>query len=341
MTKLQEKIKLTFLILFVLLSPLTKNVQADTGGSAHSIPGHLIKASFLNLKEDLQEAAGAGRVLAIFFGQTGCSYCELIHKVNFADKPIADLLKSNFDVVELDSLGSREVKDFSGAVMTEKQFAYKVGIQFSPMLVFYLGDGTEVFRMKGYYKPDQFKAALQFIAGGHYKSTNFRAYSAAHVPQSVAKSGLIDEMFFVKTGNINKLALDAKKRNKGVALLFTQNQCSSCVELHEEIFSDAAIVSRLASKYEVVRINVLGKSEIKDLSGKATTEAKLAEALRIRYTPTIVFLDEAGSEIIRYESYLKRHDFTGLVQFVTTDAWQHTTSFQDWLRDEFYAARKL
>lgn len=327
--------KLFVCILFVMMTTWGQNVRADTG------PDHLIKDSFLNLKEDLQEAAERGRVLAIFFGQTGCSYCALIHKVNFADKSIADLLKSHFDVVELDSLGSREVKDFSGVAMPEKQFAYQLGIQFSPMLVFYLGDGTEVFRMKGYYKPDQFKAALQYIAGGHFKSTNFRAYSSAHITQTAAKSGLIDERFFTKTVDINKLAVAAKKHSKGVALLFTQDQCPSCVELHEEIFSDAAIVGRLAKKYEIVRINVLGQSAIKDLSGKPTTESQLADALRIRYTPTIIFLDHAGSEIIRYESYLKRQDFTGLVQFVTTNAWQHTPSFQDWLRDDFYGARKL
>ena len=326
----------TFLLLLMMMAAFGQTVQAGTAN-----PAHLIKSSFLNLKEDLAEAAGRGRVLTIFFSQTGCSYCELVHKVNFADQAIADLLKSHFDIVELDSLGSREVKDFSGVAMPEKQFAYQVGIQFSPMLVFYLGDGTEVFRMKGYYKPDQFKVALQYIAGGHFKSTSFRAYASEHLPHTVVKSGLIDEAFFAKTNDISQLAVEAKKQNKGLALLFTQAQCPSCVELHQEIFSDTAIVDRLTSKYAVVRINVLGQSAIKDLFGQPTTESRLADALRIRYTPTIVFLDHTGAEIIRYESYLKRQDFTGLVQFVTTNAWQKTPSFQDWLRDTFYAARKL
>lgn len=326
-----------FFIMLAVVSTMLgmQSSNADTGDR------HIAKDSFLNLKDDISEAAVNGRILTVYFEQDGCSYCELIHKVNFADKSIADLLKSKFDLIQLNSLGSREVIDFTGVAMTEKQFAYKLGIQFSPMLVFYSGDGTEIFRMKGYYKPDQFKVALQYLAGGHYKSTNFSAYAVENLPPVETRSGLIDEKFFTKTGNINKLAKQAEKNSKGIALLFTQEQCASCVELHKEIFSDAEIVSGLTKKYEIVRINVRGKSEIKDLSGKTVNESKLADALGVRYTPTIIFLDGSGAEIIRYESYLKRKDFTGLVKFVTTDAWRQSNSFQDWLRDDFYGARKL
>jgi len=320
----------------MMLIVFSQNIHADVEGGLH-----IAKDSFLNLKDDLNEAASNGRILAVYFEQNGCSYCELIHRVNFADKAIVDLLKSRFDLIQLNSLGSREVRDFTGAAMTEKIFAYQVGIQFSPMIIFYSGDGAEIFRMKGYYKPNQFRAALQYLADGRYKSQSFKDYAAANIPQVSAKSGLIEEAFLIKTANIESLATVAKNNNKGVALLFAQEQCASCVELHEEIFSDAAMVKRLTEKYAVTRINVLSKSDIKDFSGNNIQEGKLADKFRIRYTPTIIFLDANGKEIIRYESYLKRQDFAGLVTFVTTDAWRSALSFQDWLRDEYYGARKL
>jgi len=320
----------------LLACALTQNVHGETTDI-----DHVVKESFLNLKDDLSEAAVSDRILAIYFEQNGCSYCELIHKVNFADKAIVDLVKSKFDVIQLNSLGSREVRDFSGAVMTEKEYAYKLGIQFSPMMVFYAGNGAEIFRMKGYYKLAEFKAALSYLSTGQYKTQSFKDYAAANIPQVQAKSGLIDEKFLARSDDLKRLAKDARKNGKGVALLFTQKQCSSCVELHEEIFSDAAIVARLTEKYAVTRINVIGQDEIRDLSGKKVQETKLADTFGVRYTPTIIFLDQSGKEIIRYESYLKRQDFEGLLKFVATDAWRQTRSFQDWLRDEYYGAKKL
>ena len=335
--KVAMKLRISILATIGLLAcALTQIAHAETTGI-----DHVVKESFLNLKDDLNEAAASDRILVIYFEQNGCSYCELIHKVNFADKAIVDLVKNKFDVIALNSLGSREVRDFSGAVMTEKEYAYKLGIQFSPMMVFYAASGAEIFRMKGYYKPAEFKAALSYLSTGQYKTQSFKEYAATNIPQVQAKSGLIDEKFLKRTDDLKRLANDAKNNSKGVALLFTQKQCASCVELHEEIFSDAAIVARLTEKYTVTRINVIGRDEMHDLSGKKVQETKLADALGVRYTPTIIFLDQSGKEIIRYESYLKRQDFEGLLKFVTTDAWRQALSFQDWLRDEYYGAKKL
>ncbi|MYG51452.1 MAG: thioredoxin, partial [Rhodospirillaceae bacterium] len=39
--------------------------------------------SFLDLKEDLQEAADAGKRLVILWEQKGCPYCKELHHVNF------------------------------------------------------------------------------------------------------------------------------------------------------------------------------------------------------------------------------------------------------------------
>ena len=41
--------------------------------------------SFLDLKDDMQEATKAGKRFAIIWEQKGCPYCRYVHTVNFAD----------------------------------------------------------------------------------------------------------------------------------------------------------------------------------------------------------------------------------------------------------------
>ena len=289
------------------------------------------KDSFLNLKDDLNEANKAGHVLVLFFEQDGCPYCAEIHKVHFADKKIVELIKKRFDVVQLDIWGGREVTDFAGKTVSEKQLARNLKIQFSPMVSFIGPDGKEIFRMAGYYKPHLFKAALDYVADGDYKKISFREYAAKHAPEE-AKAGLIDEPFFSKSRDLKAAAAAAAKHGKGIALLFEQAQCADCVEMHKKSFGDPAVVKKLSQNFDVVRINMWDQKALVDLTGNKTTETKLAAALQVRYSPTIIFFDKNGKEILRHESYLKPEHFATLLTYLTTDARIKYKSFQDWLR---------
>lgn len=313
-------------ILFLLSSLVIPNAAA-----LGSQP--FFKNSFLNLKTDLTEAAKVGRILMVIYEQEGCVYCAEMHKVNFADKETVDILTKHFDVVQLDIWGGREVADFAGNTLTEKQLARNLKIQLSPMINFFGPDGKEVFRIAGYYKPQLFKTALRYVAEGRYAQTSFRDYALKYAPEPV-KKGLIDEPLFTKTTDLKLAAAQAGAKNKGVALLFEQAQCASCVELHEKTFSDERAVRKLTKKFDVVRVDLWGKRTILGLDGKNVTESELGQALEVRYTPTIIFYDKTSNEIFRYESYRKPEHFLVLLTYLTTDGYVKYKSFQDWLRAE-------
>src|SRR5215475_964423 len=93
--------------------------------------------SFLDLKEDLAEATSTGRRLVIFWEQRGCPYCRELHRVNLADEEIASYISANFLALQLNLFGSREVTDFDGAKMEERQLAVRWGINFTPTLSFF------------------------------------------------------------------------------------------------------------------------------------------------------------------------------------------------------------
>src|SRR5258708_35452290 len=88
--------------------------------------------SFLELGDDLDGAAKAGKRFAIMWELKGCPYCRETHLVNFARPEIEAFIKTNFEVLQLNIIGSRPVKDFDGTEVSEKALAGKYGIRFTP-----------------------------------------------------------------------------------------------------------------------------------------------------------------------------------------------------------------
>jgi thioredoxin-related protein len=96
--------------------------------------------SFLDLREDFAEAKGEGKRFAVIFEQRGCPYCIKLHTEVLAQKYINDYVRANFRIVQLDIWGAREVTDFDGTRMTEKELAERWGVIFTPTVIFYKDD---------------------------------------------------------------------------------------------------------------------------------------------------------------------------------------------------------
>ena len=145
--------------------------------------------SFLELADDLGAAAGSGKRFAIMWELRGCPYCRETHLVNFARADIADYVKANFDILQLNIIGSRKVTDFDGAEISEKALAAKYGVRFTPTLQFFpesaagLGEKApekrEVARAPGYLRPDDFLALFRFVREKGYETRSFREYLRA------------------------------------------------------------------------------------------------------------------------------------------------------------------
>ncbi len=150
--------------------------------------------SFLELREDLDESAGSGKRFAIIWEQRGCPYCRETHLVNFAVPEIREFVKGNFNLVQLNIHGTREVTDFDGAKMSEAELATKYGVRFTPTVTFYheapnhgasgpskkvTWESIELSRMTGYYKPFHFLAVFKYVKEKGYEGQKFGAYVAA------------------------------------------------------------------------------------------------------------------------------------------------------------------
>lgn len=155
------------------------------------------RETFLDLREDVREAAAEGKRLLWYFGQDGCPYCRELMRVNFAQKEIAELTRRRFNAVAIDIWGDREVNWTDGTVRSEKDFAALLKIQFTPTLLFFDEKAAVVLRLDGYYPPHRFRAALDYVSGRHERKTSFASYMQRHA-RAPASGRLHGQPFFLK-----------------------------------------------------------------------------------------------------------------------------------------------
>jgi thioredoxin-related protein len=142
--------------------------------------------SFLELADDRVTAREGQKHFAIIWELKGCPYCAETHNTNFSNEKIASYIQKNFDILQLNIIGSRNVTDFDGEVLSEKDLAAKYGVRFTPTIQFFsisedpLADMApkkrEVLRLPGYAKPEHFLTTFQYVAEQEYKKGSLRDY---------------------------------------------------------------------------------------------------------------------------------------------------------------------
>lgn len=145
--------------------------------------------SFLELADDLEVAADAGKRFAVMWELKGCPYCKETHFTNFAKPEINRYVRENFDVLQLNIIGSRLVTDFDGEELSEKALAQKYGVRFTPTFQFFADSSEgladlapkdrEVARAPGYLAPPHFLAMFRFVNEKAYENGSLRDYLRA------------------------------------------------------------------------------------------------------------------------------------------------------------------
>ena len=293
------------------------------GPHAIDIPSWF-RETFLDLREDIGEAAKAQKRLMIYFGQDGCPYCRELMRVNFSQKKIVDKTRRHFDAVALNIWGDREVTWIDGKVRSEKDFAAFLQVQFTPTLLFLDEKGNVALRLNGYYPPQKFDVALDYVAGKHESKVSFADYLQRNVKE--ADSGTLHEQpFFVKP----PFNFDRSRRPavKPLAVLFEQKHCAACDEMHALGFKDQATLA-LVGKFDVARLELFGKRPVVTPGGKRLSEEQWARDLKVAYTPTIVFFDARGKDVFRVEAYLRPFHLASGFDYVASGAYRTQPNFQ-------------
>lgn len=305
---------LSFFVAGALTAAHAASAGKITGDQDHSGPDWF-KESFLDLKEDASEASESGKHTMIFFDLAGCPYCARMMAESI--EPQRALIEPFFDSIGLDVKGSRMVSLDGENKIEERKLASKLRVRFTPTIIFLDKDAKPVFRINGFWNPTQFRIALNYVKTKSYKKMKISVF---------AKLQKAKKVYALQEHELLTKVTDFSKIKTPLLVLFEDETCSACPELHSTVLNRKD-VKQVLKTFTFVRLNPNDKSAITDTDGNLTTPAKWAQKLAITTSPTFIAFD-GGKEIQRVGATLYSYHFSRLLEYVSG---QHYKKFDNWV----------
>ena len=138
------------------------------------------------------------------------------------------------------------------------------------------------------------------------------------------------DFFNLNMGDLKTELADARAGGKrAVMLFFEQEGCPGCRHMKQNILNRGDVQSYYGRNFVSLPIDIYSSVPLKDFAGRDFTEKTYAQSLKIRATPTFVFYDLSGSEIVRVVGPTQTaQEFLLLGQFVTSGAYKKSTFAQ-------------
>ena len=306
----------------------TNSLQSDMINPGYHDKPSWFKESFLDLREDVQEATGNKKRVLLYFYQDGCPYCAKLLQDNLGQKRLADKTRKHFDVIAINMWGDKEVTDLKGQLTTEKKFTEKMRVMYTPTLVFLTEKGKVALRVNGYYAPNKYETALDYVLGHNESKISFRNYVKKNLKKPTSGK-LHEEAFILKAPyNLKKLI----KSKKPLLVLFEQKKCHHCDELHNDIFKRKETLEQL-NRFNVVRLDMWGKEKLVDFAGKEVTSKIFANSLNINNSPSFVFFNKKGKDVFRIDAYLKSFHTQSIMDYIASGAYLKQPNFQRYIAE--------
>jgi thioredoxin-related protein len=297
---------LSLFLIFPVLATASDVTPGRMTGGMQTIHADWFKESFLEIREDVEEAAAAGKHVILFMHLNNCPYCYRMNDENFQNAPYKSFIQENFDVIVINIKGDREVAFDENTSVKEKELAEILKVRYTPTILFLNQDNRTVLRLDGYRNVTDFKHALDYVAQ--------KAYEKTSLSQFIRDRQLPGSYRFRDHPQL-KTVSDLKSIAAGpVALMFEDSNCSACDELHDGHLKNPEI-NAVLENFTFVRLDADSEQQITDLEGNRTTAKAYADKLGITYRPGIVLFDQ-GREIMRIDAVLYTYHFTEVLRYV-------------------------
>lgn len=285
------------------------------------------KVSFLDLFEDIEEAADNNKRLMVYFYQDGCPYCKKLLEDNFGQRDLVEKTQQYFDVITINLWGDKEVI-VGDKTYTEKAFAEALKVQYTPTLLFFDEHKKIVFRANGYYPPEKFIALLDYIGEKQEIEISYQDYMAKVDLQPSSGQLHVDITTLASSTDLNSYIRD--KSDKPLLVMFEQKKCVSCDELHLDILKRKQSVA-LLSRFNVVVLDRWSNQAIVTPTGENIKINAWVKKLDVKYAPSLVFFDDRGAEVFRTDAYLKAFHIQSVMDYVSSGAYKKQSNFQRYI----------
>lgn len=330
---------LAALLVLLALAISARSDDFDDGTIAQITYPAWFKESFLDLPQDLTDAAANGKLgLFLFVSTQGCSYCHLFLRESLGDPAIAKRVQAHFDTIGLEIFDDAELTDFTGAAQPVKDFVLSQGVQFAPTLLFYAPDGAGgarlLARVPGYYEPERFSRVLDYLIDGHWQRRSLKDYLVAAPappePTATPAAGLIPDSLFSPP----PYALDRTRvpATRPLVVIFESAACPRCPRFHREVIQDPQIRAQL-EEMEVVRLDAADdRTPVLTPSGERTTPAAWYRDLGFTDLPALVFVSEQGVAVLQSDALLLKNRMNNSLGFLRDRAHEKGWTYQRYAR---------
>jgi thioredoxin-related protein len=158
------------------------------------------------------------------------------------------------------------------------------------------------------------------------------ALTLASVPLPAIAAELRDPnaFFALNMGDLQSEVAEARSTGRQALLVvFEQEGCPGCAHMRGNVLPHAEVQDYYRKHFVALSVDIYGSVPLKDAAGRDTTEKGYSQAIKVRATPTFIFYDLSGAEIVRYVGPLERpEEFILLGQFVATGAYKKGTFAQ-------------
>jgi thioredoxin-related protein len=303
-------------ILLAITTPAGAQTAAGklTGGIVYSLPDWF-KPSFLDLREDVEEARQANRHVMLFLHLDECPYCARMLKESFVSGDNRAFMQKHFDVIAINVRGAAEVTWIDGARYSEQSLSRHLRTFGTPTIVFLGSTGGVVLKLSGYRDPAALRTALEYVQSAAYRGQPYTAFVAARDKAVVYTLRAHPQFAQVS---------DFKGYRKPLAILFEDRGCAECARFHEKTLSHPDVVAEM-QKFLLVRLDTDSSATVIAPDGKAVTPAQWASVLELSYRPALALYNE-GRLIARIDARLYHFHFKERLRYVSGEYYKRYES---------------
>jgi thioredoxin-related protein len=290
------------------------------------------KTSFLDLRDDLEEALDAGKQgIMLFISTSRCSYCKAFMDTSLADPAIRERLTDSFDVIGLEIFDDSELTTLDGRQYRVKEFVTRNRASYTPTLIFFGEYGQPLLRIVGYYPPDRFRQVLDYLDARAYERQPLREYlqASSREPAAGGASIISDDLFEQPPYMLDRSRMSS---DRPLLVVFEGSGCAACDRFHRRVLQDKSI-RRLIGEYEAVQLDARDEEgRVMTPAGEKRSPSEWYRELGLNYLPAILFFDEGGKEVMRLDSETLRFRMEGSLQLVLERAYEQDAQLQRWRR---------
>ena len=125
---------------------------------------------------------------------------------------------------------------------------------------------------------------------------------------------------------------EAAAENKHTILFLSLNGCPYCARMLSETFAQNK--DAIIKDFDTIGLNIRGDRMVMVDGENEMSEKQLARKLRVRFTPTVIFLDDEANTVLRING------FWDPAQFRTAMAYVRTRSYKEMELNQFIAGQK-